>query len=527
MKSPTRPPKHRKANPVTEKPDRPQRASPAKRTPGKEKILHRPGPAIFSERPRRPSRAGKVEQERDTDGTVAPRGPKPPRIRPGEPAKRPVKARYEIPAGERVGAAIALLDLIEQTGEPADRVWHVWFRDHRRFDAPDRTRIVELVEDIFRHRALLDWWIARVIRRPASNRLRTFAYLLLVKQRKLPDLVSMATGRDLAPASLNEAERGWMKTLGSHTLQHPDMPVAVALNLPGWIAPLLEEQFGPALTVEMRAMLQPAPLDLRTNVLKTTREAAQAALAAESLQAKPMPFSPVGLRLPPRAFVGNTEALAAGLIEVQDEGSQLAALLVDPAGCKFVVDFCAGAGGKTLAIAGVMQNKNRLIACDVSQTRLNRAKLRLRRAAAHNVECRAIDNKWIKRHAGEADRVLVDAPCTGTGVWRRKPDARWRLQPSDLAELVQSQAKILDSAARLVRPGGRLIYVTCSLLRAENDEQIAAFTVRHPEFAILPVGPVWAATIGGAPPVTGEVLRLTPARHGTDGFFVAVLERKL
>jgi 16S rRNA (cytosine967-C5)-methyltransferase len=217
------------------------------------------------------------------------------------------------------------------------------------------------------------------------------------------------------------------------------------------------------------------------------------------------------------------------MVEVQDEGSQIAAQLADARPGLRVVDFCAGAGGKTLALAAAMGNRGHLVACDVSATRLERATQRLRRAGAsivQRVPLAGARDKWVKRHAQSFDRVFVDAPCTGTGTWRRNPDAKWRLRPEDLVELAALQADILDSAQRLVKPGGRLIYVTCSLLGEENEAQIERFLAGHGDFTLLPVADVWRETIGGEPPAPGTMLRLTPARHGTDGFFVAVVQRK-
>jgi 16S rRNA (cytosine967-C5)-methyltransferase len=190
-----------------------------------------------------------------------------------------------------------------------------------------------------------------------------------------------------------------------------------------------------------------------------------------------------------------------------------------------VADWCAGAGGKTLALAATMQNRGQIVACDVSAARLESAVRRLRRAGVHNVERHllAAGDKWPKRRAGSFDRVLVDAPCTGTGTWRRNPDARLRLQQTDLTELISKQAAILDAAQSLVRKGGRLVYATCSLLEEENEAQVSAFLARHPDFQILPLSKAWP--LASPAPNAGDFLSLTPARHGTDGFFTAVLER--
>ena len=237
----------------------------------------------------------------------------------------------------------------------------------------------------------------------------------------------------------------------------------------------------------------------------------------------------MGLRVEGRPPLATLKCFKDGLIEVQDEGSQLVGLLVDAKPGMRVVDFCAGAGGKTLAIAAQMRNKGKIFACDVLQGRVDRAAVRFTRAGIHNVERKGLSSErdpWVKRHAGTFDRVLIDAPCTGTGTWRRNPDAKWKLTRQDLAELTELQRRILDSACRLVKPGGRLIYATCSLLAEENEAQIAHFLSHHAEFKLLPLPYVWHDVIGGAPPAEGAMLSLTPARNGTDGFFAAILERQ-
>src|SRR4030095_3343056 len=287
-------------------------------------------------------------------------------------------------------------------------------------------------------------------------------------------------------------------------------------NVQEWVAPHLQEAYGEAWGREIAALENPPPVDLRVNRLTATG-------AAE-------PYAPDGLRLKRRLSVVAGEAFQNGLIEVQDEGSQLVAGLVDARPGMQIADYCAGAGGKTLAIAAGMNHKGRVGALDVYESRRDRSAQRLRRAGAHNVERRALDGdnrKWLKRQAGAFDRVLVDAPCTGTGTWRRNPDGRWTLRPEDLAELVPKQADILDAAARLVKPGGGLVYATCSVLPAENERQIEAFLERHPEFAAVPVGDVWRDAMGADPPpeIGGPYLPLSPPRHGTDGFFAATLVR--
>jgi 16S rRNA (cytosine967-C5)-methyltransferase len=299
---------------------------------------------------------------------------------------------------------------------------------------------------------------------------------------------------------------------------------------PDWITPLLQRRFGSRVEEEMRAAIGTASTDLRVNTLKATREAAIAALKREGVDAVPTALSPVGLRVEGRPPLATMQVFKDGLIEVQDEGSQLVALLADARPGLRVADFCAGAGGKTLAMAAQMQNKGKIVACDVLEGRIERAAVRFTRAGVHNVERKALSSErdqWVKRHAGTFDRVLIDAPCTGTGTWRRNPDAKWKLKPSDLEELTEVQRNILDSAWRLVKPGGRLVYATCSLLAEENEAQVDAFLAAHPDFKLVPVADVWRAAVGegDGDGMVGQTLSLTPAQHGTDGFFAAVLER--
>lgn len=443
-------------------------------------------------------------------------------FRPDRPSKDGKDRRSHLrPMSSRKVAegVIALLDAISSSREPADRVRHKWMREHHRgFDEAEREALIHLSEDVLRLRGRIDWWITQgKTALPPDNRLRLAAYRILQMNARADNLLPLFPPDDAIEALLRHLE--------GHTLDHPDMSPAAKHSIPDWILPLFKQRFGADLELELAAMLRPAPLDVRVNTLKTTRQAASAALQSEKLTSQSTPYSPVGLRLSPRAYVNNTQAYADGLVEPQDEGSQLAAQLVDAAGAKFVVDFCAGAGGKTLVLASAMKNNGRLVAMDINVGRLNQAKLRLRRAGAHNAETRELDGKWIKRHAGKADRVLVDAPCTGSGTWRRKPDAKWRLEQRDLDELVPRQAEILDSAMRLVRPGGLLVYVTCSVLVQENEAQIDAFQKRHPEFRIVAVNDVWAKLLGTACPVPGPYLSLSPGRHGTDGFFAAILKR--
>jgi 16S rRNA (cytosine967-C5)-methyltransferase len=432
--------------------------------------------------------------------------------------------------GARIAAAIDILCAIDEGGRPADDIAADYFRRRRYIGAKDRVQVSTHVYGVLRHRAAFDWWIARGSKGEieVAARSRMIAALLLVDGWTPDDLAANFDGDRFRPAPLAPAEQRLARGLAGRTLTHPAMPRAVANHLPDWLLPYLDAVYGRRLEDEMAALNLPAPLDLRVNALKTDRDGARRALAAEQIIAEPTPWSPLGLRLKHRAPLAGTAAFKEGLVEVQDEGSQLAALLADARPGMRVVDFCAGAGGKTLALAAQMGNRGKLVACDTAAWRLERAGTRLRRAGISNVERRTLESErdlWVKRHAQSFDRVLVDAPCLGIGSWRRNPDGKWRATPTDLAELAVRQRDILLSAARLVKPGGRLTYVTCSLLREENEAQAEGFLAAMPDFALYPVSRAWAETVGGRSPGGDEYLRLTPARHGTDGFFVAQFER--
>jgi 16S rRNA (cytosine967-C5)-methyltransferase len=422
----------------------------------------------------------------------------------------------------RVAAAIDLLEVIEGAPKrPADAVANDFFRGRRYIGSGDRRAVSERVWTVLRARRRLGWWLGGA---PQSPRLLVAASLLLEGWSKA-GVQQTFSGGQFAAAPLDRAESGSLTRIEGHTIDHPTMPEAVRLEIPDWLLPRLAARFGTSLPAEMSALSQPAALDMRVNLLKGDREQAKAALAAEGWDAEPTKLSPWGLRIDGRRPVTSGPTFQSGLVEIQDEGSQLVAAMVGATPGMRVVDWCAGAGGKTLALAGAMQNRGQIVACDVSAPRLDGAVRRLRRAGVHNVERHLVEtgDKWLKRRAGTFDRVLVDAPCTGTGTWRRNPDARLRLKEIDLAELLPKQASILDTAQSLVRKGGRLVYATCSLLDEENEAQVTSFLLRHADFAVVPLVRAWP--LDQPPPNAGDFLSLTPARHGTDGFFTAVLER--
>ena len=375
-------------------------------------------------------------------------------------------------------ATTALLTEVEAAARPVDAVTSGWFRNRRDLDEADRGAILETLYALLRHRARLGWMLARLGRADTvQNRLTL-----------------------------------WL----AGKLDDADMPETVRLEIPDWAEAPLRQRFGADFAAEMAATLLPPPLDLRVNPVKTSREAVLRELKGLGVVAEATRLSPLGIRIAERLSLTRLPGLKTGEIEIQDEGSQLVAGLVDARPGDRVVDFCAGAGGKTLALAAQMQNRGKVVACDVNEARLKRAAERLRRAGLHNVETRVLSSetdRWVKRHKAGFDRVLIDAPCSGTGTWRRNPDARWRAPDLGLAGLVALQGRILASAARLVRPGGRLVYATCSVLHEENEAKVAAFLAATPAFHLVPQP-------------AGDFLSLTPLQHGTDGFFGAVLERE-
>jgi len=443
--------------------------------------------------------------------------------------------------GARIEAAIDLLGKIEAAHQPAERIVGTYMRGHRYIGAKDRRAISDRVYGVLRRRARLDWWLTRVGLGPGDGldhpRRSVLAVLALADGLGadglgVAEVAALCDGSRYHPAPLSADEHAALVRLAGENLDHPEQPAAVRTEVPAWLYPDLAETFGELAEAELAALADEAPVDLRINRLKGDRAAAQAALAEEGVAAVPTPISPIGLRLAGRPNLSAMRAFREGLVELQDEGSQIVALFADARPGLAVADVCAGAGGKTLALAAEMGGCGRLVALDVDAARLQRAVPRLRRAGADAfVECRRLDDAaWLTAHADSFDRVLVDAPCSGSGAWRRQPDARWNLTPDDLARYLEMQSEAIDIGGKLVQPGGRLIYATCSLLAAENARQIEAFLARRPDFAIAPAPAVWAETLASqgappAPPVDGPYLFLTPSRHGCDGFFAAVMER--
>jgi len=435
--------------------------------------------------------------------------------------------------GARIQAVIELLNKIWSTEVPTDTIVSAYFRKRRYAGSSDRRAISERLYGILRSCRRLDWWIERTgaAVQPGS-RSRTVANLILNDESASGQMAEIFSGATHCPEYLSAAEEALAENLYGRLLNHRDMPKPVRYEYPDWMDEPLRTLWGDKLEGEVSALNRPAPLDLRVNTLRATWEEAHESLRTEFVEAVSMPLSPLGLRLTSKTRLGHTTAYKEGLIEVQDEGSQLIAMLTGAKPGMMVIDFCAGAGGKTLALAAAMGIDGRiaglLVACDISQFRMKGMAPRLMRAGAYQVKRKAVaarDEPWIKKFARHADRVLADVPCTNTGLWRRNPSACWRLTPAGLDEIKSVQQRILLNASELVKPGGRLVYSTCSLLQDENEKQMTWFLGRNDDFELLPINRVWAETVGGPPPIEGLYLRLSPASTGTDGFFCAILRR--
>ncbi|MFT4080325.1 RsmB/NOP family class I SAM-dependent RNA methyltransferase [Rhodomicrobium sp.] len=427
--------------------------------------------------------------------------------------------------GARLQAAIEILSEIRDRGRPASVALADWGRAHRFAGSGDRAWIGNLVYDSLRRKGSLGYLME-------SDEPRAVALAALRRSWGLTtdDIAALCSGDVHAPETLTPAEIAG--------LQRDDLsaaPAHVQGDYPEWLNASFAAAFGARAATEGLALANRAPVDLRVNTLKATRD--KVLKAFDRHHAVETPWSPIGVRLPPReggARNPNVEADPAhgkGWFEVQDEGSQIAALIANAEPRMQVADICAGSGGKTLALAAHMQNTGQIYAYDADATRFRPIFERLKRAGARNVQTlQPGETAALDALAGHMDLVLVDAPCTGTGVWRRKPDAKWRLSPQQLEERVATQSALLDIAATLVKPGGALAYVTCSVLPEENQLQIEAFLARAPGFVAVDVArrakEVLGHTIETAYAGEGHGLLLTPARHETDGFFIALLTRR-
>jgi 16S rRNA (cytosine967-C5)-methyltransferase len=411
------------------------------------------------------------------------------------------------PLLEHTAAALAAVLEFEH---PADMVVSRYLRAHPILGQQDRAFVADTVFTVLRRLRLLE-----SLTGGRNPRLLVLAALTRLRGLSLREL----------DAALKSRERDWLVDL---KLRAEDGSLAVRCDLPDWLLARLQRQYGGDELLALAQSLQrSAPLDLRVNVIKTERAAVLARLAADGIGAQATPYSPVGVRLEGKPQINRHALFLQGAVEIQDEGSQLLCQLLAPRRGEMVADFCAGAGGKTLALGALMRGSGRLYAFDVSEKRLAGLKPRLARSGLSNVHPQWIANEHdarLKRLAGKLDRVLVDAPCTGTGTLRRNPDLKWRQDEGALAERRATQDAILTAAARLVKPGGMMLYATCSLLDEENTEVVASFLAAHDRFELRPANAVLAQQRIELD--TGDYLRLAPHLHGTDGFFAALLARK-
>jgi len=422
----------------------------------------------------------------------------------------------------RIQTTIDIFEREQNSRVPLDSVVGDYMRHRRYIGAKDRRDVAERVFDMARAHARLGWWLEQM-ETPDTPRNRVLFWLILqdgTEEKRLKDLFDDSK---YAPKNLTDQEKEWASKLAGKTLEDSAMPESIRCECPPLYEDKLRSYFGKDFANEMTAMLEPATLDLRVNTFLANKEKVKAYLEADGVKTTQTPYSPWGLRCANKAFLSRTKAFSKGWIEIQDEGSQLIAHVCGAKPGIQILDYCAGAGGKTLALAAAMERKGRIVAMDLDERRLKKGRDRYKKAQlADIIEVRPISDerhrKWIKRQKEKFDIVLLDVPCTGTGTWRRNPDMRWRTYGPTLEELLPIQAEIMDKAMHTVKPGGKLVYATCSLLPDENEDQISAFLERHPAFEILPL----EESRGLGTPF----MRLTPHRHQTDGFFAAILQKR-
>lgn len=426
--------------------------------------------------------------------------------------------------GARISAAIEIIDDIVNRHRPASVALADWGKSHRFAGSGDRSAIGTVVYDTLRVRAG-----AAAVMGAETPRALVLGALREAEGHTVEEIAALCSGEAFAPAPLEASEQ---QRLAAAPLT--DAPAWIAGNYPEWLQPQLAAAFGDDAAAEGAALARRAPIDLRVNTLKADRAKVLKALGRYG--AGPTALSPIGVRIAAPAGSAkqpNVEAEAAhgkGWFEVQDEGSQIAAQLAGAGPRMQVLDLCAGAGGKTLALSAAMRNTGQVYAYDADKAQLRPIFERLQRAGARNVQVlTGGDEAALTAMGARFDVVLVDAPCTGSGTWRRRPDSKWRLKPANLLERQEEQRTVLKLASGLVKPGGRLVYVTCSILPAENTEQVDRFLSAHEDFALLPYRDAWTQALATEPPVSADGadggLLLTPRQHGTDGFFIASLTR--
>ena len=434
----------------------------------------------------------------------------------------------------RIQAVIEIMEHVQSIWAadrraPVDALLAQYFKARRFIGSKDRGSISELVYYCLRNGGTLEWHVEQCDRQVTPRRVVMVALLFHEPHLSLTEIKELFDGTQYAPKPLTDQEETMLARCEDRTFLMADMPDAARYNYPDWMEGRLKDAFGEDLPEAMTALNQQAPIDLRANLLKCRdRGDLILALDKDGYFGVPTPISPIGVRLKKRIAAFNTQAFKDGMFEMQDAGSQVAALLVQAKPGQKVIDFCAGAGGKTLAIAATMQNKGRILAWDNSAPRLAQMGKRLARAGVSNVQTYVLRDEadpYLKRHVGSADWVLVDAPCSGSGTWRRNPDLKWRFTAEDLQELKAVQFRILTQAARLVKPGGRLVYATCSVFADENFHIVKQFLGGNSTFRVEAPDKLWNNHLVARDGV-GASLLLSPHKDGTDGFFAAILMKE-
>lgn len=454
-------------------------------------------------------------------------------------------------------AILNVLQLWAKESYPLDRILSHWGKENRYAGSKDRQAIAHILYGLIRKLGTVDWWIKQAGLNFSGDdeglikqaRARLITYLVCEMGFGAEDFKGMWDDYDYRPYALGPSEIQLLGSLSKSTarigtdndfagLMHKDQPDALKYNLPSFIYERLVQNYGAEIALKLaKALDQEAKVDLRVNRLKANQKGIINALEKLGIEAKPTPFAIDGIRLEKRVPITNLDVFKKGWVEPQDESAQIAAIMVAPKPGMQIIDWCAGAGGKSLAMAAIMENKGRLIAMDIDAARLERSKERLRRAGVHVVERKLLDEagrKWLKRQlktkAGKErvgfDRVLVDAPCSGSGTWRRNPDQKWRLDEAAIERLTLLQSKLIQDASKMVKVGGQLIYATCSLLAEENQNQIHQFLSQAPHYKLIPTAQIWAENFKNPYPGRHkDYLQLSPDLVESDGFFIAILER--
>ncbi len=427
-------------------------------------------------------------------------------------------------AEAHLAAAIEILSTLFETKQPCDKYLEGYFKANRYAGSKDKRAIRAIIYDIFRNLHKYEYMV-----QSKAPRDLVFGYLMEqgADETKIAELFS---GEKYAPCQLSDDEIKSLANVKDLNLA----PLSVMLNLSQWQFDKFNNMFGAKTESELEALNQTASLDVRVNIAKTSVADAQKALSKQGIESELLTLSDVGLRLEQTTQLSQSPSYRYGAVEIQDEAAQVASLLAGAKPKMAIVDYCAGGGGKTLAMAAMMENKGQIYALDIDQARLKAIKPRLIRASYHNVQTHKLGgektNQLVYELQNNIDITFVDAPCSGTGTWRRAPDARFNLNEDSLNQLINRQAQILESASKLVKQGGRLIYATCSLFTDENESQIEKFLANNNEFTLLDYADEWQKLIKTDTPKSASTLEhallLTPNQHQTDGFFVAVMQRK-